>query len=129
MRWAGAAPLAAAAASDTADVDVVGAVDQVFSSRTPSPRTPAWPSISPRLPFLAGEAELAQYIHLYAAVAGGHRRQLPALVSTLRAVLDHLRLDDRPSTSATLGLGTFSGRFQLSNQLIQRLTVLAQALR
>ena len=61
---------------------------------------------------LAGEADLAQYIHLYAAVAGGDRRQLPALVSTLRAVLYHLQVDDPLSSSdaGQVGVGPLTAQ-------------------
>jgi hypothetical protein len=49
---------------------------------------------------LSGQADLGHYLYVYAAAAGSDRRQIPALLSTLRAVLDHLDFDNPAPTSA-----------------------------
>ena len=50
---------------------------------------------------VAGEVDLARHIYVYTAVAAHDRGQLPALMSTLTAVTDHL--DDQPPPPAGRG--------------------------
>ena len=50
---------------------------------------------------VAGEVDLARHIYVYTVVAAHDRGQLPALMSTLTAVTDHL--DDQPPPPAGRG--------------------------
>lgn len=50
---------------------------------------------------VAGEVDLARHVYVYAVVAAHDRGQLPALMSTLTAVSDHL--DDQPPPPAGTG--------------------------